>query len=283
MVAIFELVKDPYERKARVIPGLLVSLPLLVPLLCVYGAKHPILTSVIGLLGGCGAIYALASVARGRGKRLEEKLLKQWGGMPTTLALRHRDKFLDSISKQRYHKEIFSKLGIVMPSAQDEASDPDRADDIYIGATKRLRELTRDNKNLLLKENIAYGFHRNMVAMKTVGILSCLCGLGYGGLIAGAIRAEPPYFEPIHLVNPGLASGLTILISASLLLAWLFYFDKDAVKRMGFVYAERLFECLGTLPTPRPRKTPAKAEAQSKFRMNLTEKCKQDHHFCKEA
>lgn len=70
MTNIFELVKDPYERKARVIPGLLVALPLLVPLLCVYGAKHPVLTGVIGLLGGCGAIYALASVARGRGKKV---------------------------------------------------------------------------------------------------------------------------------------------------------------------------------------------------------------------
>ena len=32
MTTIFELVKDPYERKARVIPGLLVALPVLVPL-----------------------------------------------------------------------------------------------------------------------------------------------------------------------------------------------------------------------------------------------------------
>jgi len=61
MTTIFELVKDPYERKARVVPGLLVALPLLVPLLCVYGAKHPVLTGVIGLLGGCGAIYALVN------------------------------------------------------------------------------------------------------------------------------------------------------------------------------------------------------------------------------
>src|SRR3546814_12345460 len=79
--SLFKLVKDPYERKARLIPGLLVALPLLVPLLCVYGPKHPILTSVMGLLGGCGAIYALASVARGRGKKLEEILVKKWGGM----------------------------------------------------------------------------------------------------------------------------------------------------------------------------------------------------------
>lgn len=75
----FGLVKDPYERNARVVPGLLVALPLLVPLLCVYGAKHPVLTGLIGLLAGCGAIYALASVARGRGKKLEESLVATWG------------------------------------------------------------------------------------------------------------------------------------------------------------------------------------------------------------
>lgn len=119
MTTIFELVKDPYERKARVIPGLLVALPVLVPLLCVYGARHPVLTGVIGLLGGCGAIYALASVARGRGKKLEEMLVSKWGGMPTTIALRHRDKFLDGVSKQRYHTAITAKLGIAMPTAEE--------------------------------------------------------------------------------------------------------------------------------------------------------------------
>jgi hypothetical protein len=254
MTTIFELVKDPYERKARVTPGLLVSLPLLVPLLCVYGARHPVLTGVIGLLAGCGAIYALASVARGRGKRLEEKLVNEWGGLPTTIALRHRDKFLDGVSKQRYHAAIAAKLGIAMPTAENEAADPDKADDVYVGATKRLRELTRSNKQLLLKENIAYGFHRNMMAMKPVGILSCLLGIVYGLLIAKVLQVNPPQFVPAHFADPGLAAGLTLLISFALLVAWLFYFDKGAVKRMGFVYAERLFECLSSMPSSVPRK-----------------------------
>lgn len=203
MTTIFELVKDPYERKARVIPGLLVALPLLVPLLSVYGAKHPVLTGVIGLLGGCGAIYALASVARGRGKMLEEAMVKKWGGMPTTIALRHRDNFLDSVSKQRYHAAITAKLGIVMPTAEEESADHDKADDTYIGATKRLRELTRSNKQLLLKENIAYGFHRNMLAMKPVGILSCLLGVLYGLLIAKILQVTPPPFFPRKYRRPG--------------------------------------------------------------------------------
>ena len=131
MTGLLDLFKDPYERKARLIPGLLVALPLLVPLMSVYGARHPVLTGVLGLLGGCGAMYALASIARGRGKKLEEMLAKEWGGMPTTIALRHRDaSALDSVSKRRYHDAIASKLGITMPTAEEEAADPARADDL---------------------------------------------------------------------------------------------------------------------------------------------------------
>ncbi|WP_238349258.1 hypothetical protein [Pseudomonas putida] len=174
--------------------------------------------------------------------------------MPTTIALRHRDRFLDGVSKQRYHTAITAKLGIAMPTAEEELANPEQADDTYIGATKRLRELTRSNKQLLLKENIAYGFHRNMLAMKPVGIASCLVGVLYGLLIAKVLQVTPPHFNPMHFADPGLAAGLTLLISLALLAAWLLYFDQDSVRRMGFVYAERLFECLPSLSSSAPRK-----------------------------
>lgn len=247
MIAAFESLKDPYERKARVTPGLLVVLPILVPLLCVYGSKHPMLTAVATLLGGCGGIYALGSVARGRGKQLEEQLVKSWGGMPTTIALRHSDRFLDSVTKARYHQAIQSKLGIEMPTSDDEATDPSKADDTYVGATKRLRELTRSNKTLLLKENIAYGFHRNMLAMKPIGILTSLIGFGYGLFIGKVINLSSPFLNLAKIADLGLASGLTLAVSLALLAVWIFYFNEPAVRRVGFAYAERLFECLPTL------------------------------------
>jgi hypothetical protein len=248
------LLTDPYERKARVTPGLLVSLPILVPLVCVYGPKQPTLTAVFGLLGGCGAIYALASISRGRGKKLEEDLVSKWGGLPSTLALRHRDKFFDRITKQRYHADISSKLGISMPTADQEAANPAAADEAYVGATRRLRELTRGDKQLLLKENIAYGFHRNMLAMKGVGLLTCIMGLVYGLVIAGVLHLKPLGITPGNLGEPGLAGGLTLLVSFAMLLAWSFYFDEDKVQRIGFVYAERLFEHLPSLSgTPKAR------------------------------
>jgi hypothetical protein len=92
-----------------------------------------------------------------------------------------------------------------------------------------------------------------MLAMKPVGIFSSLLGVVYGLLIAKILQVEPPHFEAANFADPGLAAGLTLLISMALLSAWLLYFDEAAVKRIGFVYAERLFECLSSLPTPRKK------------------------------
>ena len=97
-----------------------------------------------------------------------------------------------------------------------------------------------------------------MLAMKSAGIVSCLLGIVYGLLIAKILQVVPPHFNLEHLADPGLAAGLTLLISLALLAAWLLYFDQGAVRRMGFVYAERLFECLPSLPSSAPRKRASK-------------------------
>ena len=258
MMKLIEQLKDPYERKARVTPGLLLALPLLVPLVAVYGSKNAVLTGVLAVLGGCGAIFALANIARGRGKSLEEALVRDWGGLPTTILLRHRNGVFDRYTKERYHEAIRTKLGIPIPSAAEEAAAPAAADQAYMAAARRLRELTRGDTKLLLKENIAYGFHRNMTAMKPVGVVSCLLGLTYGLLIAGVLRPTEPYVDVTKMADPGLAAGVTILISAALLASWLFYFNPSAVWRVGCVYAERLFERLPSLKTSAKKAAPAK-------------------------
>jgi len=98
-----------------------------------------------------------------------------------------------------------------------------------------------------------------MLAMKPVGILSSLLGILYGLLIAKVLQITPPHFYPVHFADPGLAAGLTLLISMALLAAWLLYFDQSAVRRMGFVYAERLFECLPSLTSSASRKKAPKS------------------------
>lgn len=257
MSDILKIFTDPYERKARVFPGLLVALPLLVPMLWIFGPKSPYLTALLSLIVSCGAIYWLASVSRTKGKALEEKLIGEWGGMPTTLILRHRDKFLDVHTKTRYHSEITSKLGIKLPTPQQENLDEGLADEAYIGSARRLRELTRSSANsLLLKENIAYGFHRNMLAMRPVGIATASLGILFGLVLSKVVQLGTWSLNTSNLAEPGLAGGITLFTSTILLVAWSSV-NKTAVRQMGYVYAERLFECLPSLPKKRLLKAEA--------------------------
>ena len=256
MDKLLDLVTDPYDRKARVTPTLLVVLPVVIPLVCQFGAKNPTLTAVLSLIGGCGVIYAGASISRGRGKKLEEKLVRGWGGMPTTIVLRHRDTFFDSVTKKRYHSDCLTKLGIQIPTVEEELANPAAADDIYLGVGRRMRELTREGKKLLLKENISYGFHRNMLAMKDVGIFLSACGLLYGLVLAHVVLLHPLGFDAAGFLDPGLPSAITLSFSILMMVAWLAYFNADQVRRMGYVYAERLFERLPSMPKPRAKIAP---------------------------
>jgi len=79
---------DPYELKARIAPGLILALPVLVA--AFYAA--PVLSSwpMFAASGPCGfaLIYALGHLARARGKAIEPELkvdgdrdstLREWG------------------------------------------------------------------------------------------------------------------------------------------------------------------------------------------------------------
>lgn len=246
---------DQYDRGARLTPALVTLLPVMIPLVSVYGSKNPVLTGVLGLLISCGALVTLANVAGGRGKATEEKLVKKWGGMPTTIALRHSDSFLDTVTTTRYHSLIADKLGMPLPTADAERADPAAADNSYMGATRRLRELTRSDRGLLFKANINYGFHRNMLGLRPIGIATALIGLAYGLILSGSLTFRPLAFDLITLAAPGLAGGISTAVSLMLLITWLLYVSEATTRRAGFVYAERLFELLPKLAGPSKKRT----------------------------
>lgn len=253
--AFLELVRDPYQQKARVFPGLLTALPILVPLLWILGPRNPILTALLGLVTSCGAIYGLASVARGLGKKLEGCLVAQWGGLPTTILLRHRDRHLDDYSKIRYRTAIETKLGVKLPTVEEETADPDAADQMYDGVTRHVRELTRGKEHaLLLKENIAYGFHRNMLAMKPLGLTTSVLGMLFGAMISGIIQLAPFQVHVDRIASPGAAGGITLLVSLVVFASWM-YFTEGHVERIAYTYAERLFESLPAIKLQRRART----------------------------
>lgn len=253
------LVKDPYERNARAVPALLLLLPVAVPLVCVVGPRNPLLTAIAAILGSCGAVYAVASVMRGLGKATEDKLVAKWGGMPSTVLLRHRDTSIERPTKLEYHRLISERLGLAMPTEADEAADPAAADQAYRAATRKIRELTRGAQfRLLLTENTAYGFHRNMMGARWLGLATSTLGVLVGLVLAGAIAPALPHLRLEALWRPGLEGAVTLAVSLPLWCVW-WYFGEKSVRRIANVYAERLFEALRSLPKPRASRSKVQA------------------------
>lgn len=240
---------DPYERKARGLPGLLAVLPLLVLLCCARGIDRLAPTAFLTLLSAGGGITALAAVARVRGKGLEQRMVRHWGGLPTTLALRHRSGHYNAYSLAHIHRRLQSLTGLSLPTSSDEHADPADADARYAAATDRLRHATRGAKfPHLRRENIAYGFYRNALALKPIGLLTCALGVAGGALLGGIFgRGPPPGINLDRLLAPGVAAGVAITSSLVLALLWL-CLTRSGLKRVGLAYADRLFECLDTLP-----------------------------------
>lgn len=70
---------DPYDFKARLLPGLLVLLPVIAFLILLYGSKNPALVALLSVLSACGGPYLLANFIRTWGQIAQERLYIKWG------------------------------------------------------------------------------------------------------------------------------------------------------------------------------------------------------------
>ncbi len=247
--AVFEKLLDPYDVKARLFPGLLVLLPAIAFLALLYGASNPVLATLTSILATCGGPYFLASFVRTWGQRAQEYLYKKWGAQPTTILLRHHDKRLATQTKLRYQKLATTKLGITMPSPDEEAAAPADADNAYAAAADALRPLTADKKKypFVFKELVAYGFNRNAYGTRWVGAGIAMLVMAATLAHAGVLRTTEPLFQTQNLWSMDFPHALTLAISVVLLLMWVFHFTPKTVEHAGFSYAFRLWESLETV------------------------------------
>lgn len=244
---VFAKLLDPYDLKARLFPGLLVILPAIIFLVLVYGTKNPWLVALSSVLATCGGPYLLASFVRTWGQRAQERLNSKWGGLPSTIVMRHRDNRLPEQTKQRYHHLITSKLGIAMPTPQDELTDPLKADQAYVVAADALRPQTNDPKKFpfVFKELVAYGYNRNAYGSRWVGLLVALGAAALTMLQAGALSLRQPNLRFDMLTPP---HYFVLVISIVFMLLWGFHFTGSTVERSGYSYAKRLWEALDKVP-----------------------------------
>ncbi|MCK1547855.1 hypothetical protein IVB11_02015 [Bradyrhizobium sp. 177] len=244
---------DPYGRQARLFPGLLTVFPVL---LCAL-AWYPELLSGVGstlltICSSCGLLYGLSSLARTKGKQVEERLLNAWGGWPTTLALRHTNRDLDSHTRQRYHTFLANHAKLTFPDAASEERNPAAADAVYASAIKWLKERTRSKEYTLVeKENAQYGFRRNLRGMKGYGVTLCMLALvvcASGVFITNLDLPSQLTERPRETLTSILASQSmprwsALVADISAIGGWLLIANDAWVRQAGFQYAEALLAC----------------------------------------
>ncbi|WEI18452.1 hypothetical protein PY247_20065 [Acinetobacter proteolyticus] len=167
---------DAYTLKARFLPAFLATLPLIALIGCYFNLNQAFVSNVVvGGLVVFTAIFVLSNFARSNGLKVQEKLLKKWKVLPTTQFLRHNDSTLSKQRKQQIHAKISAKTSILLPTAVEESNDPQEADLQYDEAVTWIRENTRGNDfNVLLTDNINYGFIRNCLGLKFYAIGICI-------------------------------------------------------------------------------------------------------------
>ncbi|WP_018405473.1 hypothetical protein [Marinobacter gelidimuriae] len=236
---------DEYSFNARVKPALFLVFPIFISLLVLFEPVRTWEGSGLTFLVAFGIINFAANQMSSKGNELQENLFKKWGGAPTTIILRHFDNTLDSFTKSRYMEKLRLVVQNFSPTTYEyERLNPAEADALYASASNYLREHTRDTAkyNLLFKENISYGFSRNIRSFKIMGIFITLASilgsllaiyfsfLGIESITIGSLVSEVP-FEYVGL----------IIIHLSMLWAWVFLVTEKWVRTRAFAYAKRLY------------------------------------------
>lgn len=228
---------DSYTLRARVAPVFIVLIPLVLGTYVWFPDAFSLHLGAATIIFSLGISALLAQLGRDFGKRKEKMLFDIWDGPPTTRFLRHRNKEFNTIQRERCHKKLRMLMSDnSVPSAEEEASNPELADTVYEACTRFLISKTRDKGKfpLLFKENVSYGFCRNLWAMRPLGISSSALGVALA--LGHLLRSWQ---------NLGYVTGSEVTavgVNVMLLVLWLLWFTSDLVRLRADAYAERLLE-----------------------------------------
>lgn len=242
---------DYYQRNARLYPALLAGLPLVVIGLVLFPANRDAIEKVGSVLAAFGGLYWLSDIARWRGRALQDRLLRSWGGWPSTIFLRRSDGHLSPSTKERYSAFLRGRLGeAAIPTPEEELADPSAADERYGSCVEWLKEQTRgDEFALLLKENATYGFRRNLLGLKPFGVVislgSCLAPPIVRFVVAGGNVDWPSFLLSSYSDSATTSVASAVCIGA--LASWLLLVRSSWVRAAADVYATTLLACCDKL------------------------------------
>ena len=223
-----------YIFRARALPAYISLSPavLLLAALTPAGLQLP--------LGGAAALvfvpisFLLRQAGADFGKHLEKHLWRDWGGPPTTRFLRHGNPEFNEVTRGRVHDKLHS-IGLLVPTREEQEQDARAADKHYESCTEELIRRTRDQKKypLVFKGLVEYGFRRNLLGLKTFGVLIVLASLAGTGWST---------YTSWSAATPPAVSIVAGVIDAGLLLAWMTWVTERTVKLAANRYARFILE-----------------------------------------
>jgi hypothetical protein len=249
---------DPYGRQARLYPALIVILPIALLIVVWFPALWSMWGALGSLASSCGLILLLAQVARDRGKKLEPNLYERWGGKPSVVLLRHRDSRIDEHTKSRYREFLKGKLPqLTFPTVEEERAGPQVADAVYQSVTSWLLTQTRDTKrfSILFRENISFGFRRNLWGLKPVGVAITLA--------AGCLSVASIIYR--YWVEQATPSPEVVVVTAGvwfLLFIWIAVVTPTWVRLPADAYGQQLLAACDTLGTTQAAKPASKRRSK---------------------
>lgn len=236
---------DEYERRARLLPALLVAAPAVGVIAPLAASTYGLLVSaLVGPLALFGGTVVVAVLVRERGLQAERQLWTAWGGPPTTMLLRDRP---DSSARHRRHRHLVeAATGLPLPTLRDQQDDPGDADEQIAQAVAELRSLTRDcdRHPLVFVANRDYGLARNLFALRWHGRVVATAAL-LTAVIAGlgSLTGEWAHQAPQLLI--------ALLASSTLLIVWLRFPSEARVRAAADRYATHLLDATVTLQVDR--------------------------------
>lgn len=228
---------DLYTWRARVLPIFIALFPLGIG--CALWIPNVLLvTRVVGSLAGpFGLAMLLSQIGRDQGYRKQPALWQRWGGSPTVQLLRHSNQNTNPVIRRRYHLKLASlRPDLKIPTHDEELRDPVNADHVYEACAQYLIGKTRDHKRfpLVFKENINYGFRRNLWGIRPFGIMISALALA-GCLLRLWVMRNTPEFQPSMAIVAALASLIFLFF-------WTASVTEDWVRIPADAYATRLLE-----------------------------------------
>jgi hypothetical protein len=225
---------SPYDRKARLIPGLLGIAPIAVVVATLGLKQFPAVAILLALASAAGGGYLLSVFVASSGRRVQAHLWDEWRGRPTTHLLRTREDADNPVERDKWRRTLSVHTGIRLLGPAKEATDPTRADHVIEAAVGEVLHYGQDNRfPILLAENAQYGLERNLYGFRWVGrAIAFLCMAGLAAALRWADWAG----------QGALLAG--IVVCGLILLAWIALPSKARTRQAGFRYATQLFRAV---------------------------------------